>query len=282
MNEKLQYAEMLEIPISTCNVTYRPPKKKKFAIKKKVDSEEVKELLLKKVNESQEENDISSNVIEETEHILEKDISLEKENDNEQGVVLNEQEKTIVVRKKEKDKKSIFKKFKIGVVGVELAVIGALIATIFLTNAINTNSGINVFMRNVFGTEQTAPVDNKEYTDFAPTLPVDSFSNVNVEDGVITLHGEASVYAPCSGTVTSLEMGEDGKFSLEITHNENFKTTINGLNYVYCEKGDNVYSTLPVGYINGGEATMCFFSAGDNLIKDYAIEENTVVWKSLD
>ena len=34
MNEKLQYATMLEIPVSTCNVTFQPTKKKRAKTKK--------------------------------------------------------------------------------------------------------------------------------------------------------------------------------------------------------------------------------------------------------
>ena len=35
MNEKLQYATMLEIPVNTCNVTYTPIKRKKKSKKRK-------------------------------------------------------------------------------------------------------------------------------------------------------------------------------------------------------------------------------------------------------
>ena len=45
MNEKLQYAEMLEIPVNTCNITYQPTKKR--INKGKNFLEEIKEKLAK-------------------------------------------------------------------------------------------------------------------------------------------------------------------------------------------------------------------------------------------
>ena len=50
MNEKLQYASMLEIPVNTCNITLSPIKKRKFKRKKKEDAEVVKNKLIEKVN----------------------------------------------------------------------------------------------------------------------------------------------------------------------------------------------------------------------------------------
>ena len=54
MNEKLQYAEMLEIPVNTCNITYKPPKKRK-AQRKTVDGDKVKAELMEKINSEQVE-----------------------------------------------------------------------------------------------------------------------------------------------------------------------------------------------------------------------------------
>ena len=50
MNEKLQYASMLEIPVSTCNISSVKPKRKRFIRKKKVNDEQVKQQLLEKIN----------------------------------------------------------------------------------------------------------------------------------------------------------------------------------------------------------------------------------------
>ena len=50
MNEKLQYATMLEIPVNTCNVTFQPTKKRKTRRKKDVNPEAVKQQLMNKIN----------------------------------------------------------------------------------------------------------------------------------------------------------------------------------------------------------------------------------------
>ena len=55
MNEKLQYASMLEIPVSTCTVSVKEQKKKGlFKKKKQQNTESVKEELIEKVNEEVE------------------------------------------------------------------------------------------------------------------------------------------------------------------------------------------------------------------------------------
>ena len=50
MNEKLQYATMLEIPVSTCSITERSSGKKRRTHKKKVNHEQVKKQLMDKIN----------------------------------------------------------------------------------------------------------------------------------------------------------------------------------------------------------------------------------------
>ena len=59
MNEKLQYASMLEIPVSTCNVSVKPAKKRLFSKKKKVNHEQVKEQLVKKVNQLESDGELA-------------------------------------------------------------------------------------------------------------------------------------------------------------------------------------------------------------------------------
>ena len=62
MNEKLEYAEMLEIPVNTCNITYKPSKNKNK--KKLVKLEEAKEKLLKKINNNVEKEPLSATTYE--------------------------------------------------------------------------------------------------------------------------------------------------------------------------------------------------------------------------
>jgi len=271
MNEKLQYLTMLEMPISTANVTVKPSKKKRRA--KKVDAEAVKKELIDKINSSEVE---TTNVTEQNQ-LVEQPITTLPLVENEE-IPTSEQEfsnQTAIVKsgkiKKEK------RHFKVSVIAVQFAVIGALIATIFLTSAINTNSGINVFFRNVFGGDNVEVSDTREYTEFTPVLSVNQ-DDLTLTDGVITFSSSGSVYSSCEGKISSINLGENGKYSVEIEHSVNFKTRVDGLDFVYGEVGGLVYSNLPVGYSSVEGATMCFMGADGSVISDYQIVDNSVVW----
>lgn len=261
MNEKLQYATMLEIPVSTSSVTFEPQKKRRRA-KKKTDPDAVKQELVNKVNAEMD------SVQEQPEQPLEQEIiGVEQAN----AIVTPEEEVTASVVKKEKVKK------RFSIIGVQLVIIGLLVATIFLTNAFYTDSGINVFLREVFGTTPAVQVDEREYGEFTPVLALDDGTSYTFADGIITVSGEGSIYAPCNGTVSSIIKGEDGKFTIEITHSQNFKSVLGGLDYAYAGLNDSVYSNIPVGYVNAS-ATMCFKQSDGEVITDYQIIDDSVVW----
>ena len=269
MNEKMQYESMLEMPLSTATVTIKPSKKKRRG--RKVDCETVKQELIDKVNANNLEEQVDQEDV--YKGILFPDQAQEDEQEKETALELS-QTNTVTVLRKKKEKK----KFKISVIAVQFALIGALIATIFLTSAINANSGINVFFRNVFGSGQTQVYDQREYTDFAPVLSVTE-ADFSLENGVMTLYNQGSVYSSCEGKITSLLVDQNGKYTVEIEHSANFKTVIGGLDYVYGDVGSKVYSSLPVGYADVEGATMCFTGADGSVISNYQIVDNSVVWE---
>ena len=256
MNDKLQYATMLEIPVNTVSVTFKPQKKRRKA--KKINHDQVKREVVEKVNAQMEEQEETA-------------VSLfdQPEEQNELNENFSEPTYEQVVEKK--------KKFKVSVIGVQLIIIGLLVATIFLTNAVYTDSGINVFLRGVFGNQNTVQVDARTYDEFAPVIALDDGANMQLEEGVITLSGKGSVYASCDGKVTQVTKGEDGKYTIEITHSENFKSVLGGLDFAYAGLNDSVYHNIPVGYCSA-EATMCFTTSDGSVISDYQIIDNSVVW----
>ena len=379
MNDKLQYASMLEIPVSTCNITVKESKKKRQKRKKNIAQEDVKDRLIGQINarsqeqekaianegniaakaENQsligsEDNAFSANetvaatatndtitgadnvavgtnngasnmaVAEQTATVqcydearratqsaysqteeeiplfridnagefattettddvngltyLEGASALEQEVNSAEPTVQEGYEATSTVKhgrvkvKKERIKKSR----SINAITVQLLIIGVLIATIFVTNALYTDSGVNVFLRSVFGTESVV-VDSREYTDFAPVINDSDISGYTVEAGVISLSGEGRVYASVDGTVSRLEVADDGKITLEITHNKNFVSVFSGLDYAYSGVGDTVYGNIPVGFIRG-EAEMCFLGSNGQVISNYTVVDDTVVW----
>lgn len=249
MNEKLQYASMIEIPVSTCNITYKPLKKRK---KKKAVSEDIKQEVIKKVNSELED----SNVV--------------AEGQTESDIVAENSVRVYSVDDKKKHK------FKLTAISVQIMIIGALIVTIFLTNAFNSNSGINTFFKGVFGAEQVAETDSRNYSDFAPTV-IAGENTVIGNDGVITIEKAGSVYSVCNGTVKTVVLDENTqKYTVEVSHSDNFTSVYTGLDFAYATEGTTVYSNIPLGYASA-QAELCFYS-GDAIITDYQIIEDTVVW----
>ncbi len=277
MNEKLQYATMLDIPISTTSVS--PITKKRRARKKKrINDEFVKAELLKKINSEQDllENSTDSQetslvavnnptdlVFQEGQELVGQEIIVEENTSN-------------VFASKRKVKKS---PFKITVVGVQLVIIGVLVMAIFLTNALYKDSGINVFLRGVFGTE-SAVVDTREYSDFSPIISMGDNNGVSLSDGIITFAGEGSVYAPCDGTVKSVSVGENGRYNIEIEHSQNFKSIISNIEHIYVSQGDKVFSNIPVGYLEPDGASMCFTNGQGDILDGYDMVDNMVVWQA--
>ena len=264
MNEKMQYASMLDLPVCTCNVSIKPAKKKKARKSKKEDSlngEQIKQEVLDMVNSEQLSTDTAEQVL------VEENVP--------QDQSLNEFEGSSLVHPYKPKKE---RKFKFSIVGVQLAIIGFLVATILLTNAIYADSGINVFLRGVFSTERVE-VDTRTYNEFSPIISMGNNKGVIVSDGVITFAGEGSVYAPCDGVVSGIIQTENGKFEIEIKHSQNFKTVISDIEHLYVAEGDKVYRNIPVGYLQPDGASICFKDDFGSVLENYQIVDNMVVWQ---
>lgn len=287
MNEKLQYRAMLEMPENTASVIVKTPKKKKSK-QKETPIDDVKEKVIEKVNETVKEPnkdvetsapiDVSSEKTEDTVVVDDEVVEPIKDEANETNETI---EKTAIVTKvpsiypKKKEKKA-FKKPSL--IKVQVAIIGALIGLILLTSVINKNSGINVFMRNVFAPNDLEEVDERLYTDFAPVFSLSGGEIIKDENGLLTTSAEGSVYSPVEGVVSSVTKGEDGYIDVIIKHSENFSSKISGLKFFYLESGQKVSTTIPLGYSNDAGASMCFIGSDGEVIKDYSVTENSVVW----
>ena len=278
MNEKLQYASMLEIPVSTCSVSAVKGKKKGFFRRKKVNAEQVKEQLLKKVNTEQEQEEKQNLLTSEQaqENAEQNALVLQEQSPSQERDQVNDEQVSASVYPVSARKNK--KRLRFSIVGVQMVVIGVLIATIFLTNAIYADSGINVFLRNVFGTE-TITVDNREFNDFVPTVAMGDNNGLTMENGVITFGGEGSIYAPCNGKVSQVIVGENNTYDLIIEHSANFNSVITGIEHLYVSEGDTVYSNIPLGYLKPNGATMSFTDQEGKVLSNYQIVDNTVVWQ---
>lgn len=261
MNEKLSYAQMLDIPL-TSSVTLKPSKKRLFFKKKKVNVDEIKDAVIEKVNDQsiQESEDLTLEEMPASDSRLDGEVVMEK--------VAEESTSSVAIKPKRKRKSKV--------IAIQLAVIGVLVAGIFLTNALIPGSGINVFLEQVFG-DGKVNVDAREYTEFTPEIPT-AMTNYVLDGGEILLRGESSVYSTCNGKVSSVVKDEDGKFTVSITHSEKFSTVISGLDHCYVEKDGKVLKNVPVGYTKSGGAKLCFYSGDGSAIVGYVINDNTVVW----
>lgn len=242
MNEQNLYSEMLEIPVNTCSITYTESKKRR---KRRPKADEVKELVLEKVNG---------------------EIEAEAAPASEEPVKDELPESTVTITNK--------KRRRFSVIGVQIAVICLLLGVIIFSNLYMEQTGISAFLNSVFAGEQTVKEDKREYNKFAAVLPIDGA--VSVENGVMCFANKGSVYAPCDGTVTAIS-SENGKYTVEVTHSTKFKTVIKGIDFAYQELGSAVYGNVPLGYSLGENVELCFY-AGETLITEYSVDGDSIVW----
>ena len=71
--------------------------------------------------------------------------------------------------------------------------------------------------------------------------------------------GKGSLYPVCDGKVVSV-VEEDGKYTVTVKHSDVFKSVISGVDFVYADKGDEVFKYVPVCFVNDGTAKVYMLS----------------------
>ena len=245
MNEELDYAEMLEIPVNTVNVV---KKKSIFKRKKQPRQDDLKEQVVESVNER-----VGAYVISE-------DVSDPP--------------------KPEKPKlKSVLKNDKAGIVLMSEAIlVGVIALAIFVTNIFLPNTVINTFLSSFSQTAVEEPV----YSEFklAPVVSELSDAEMVVSDaGVLSFTAEGSVYPICNGNVSKVYDNE-GLYTVEIAHTSTFTSVVTGLSNVYSAVGTAVRSSIPVGYSDGqAEVRVSLYDNG-TLLNCFTLSDEVPVWKS--
>ena len=240
MKDGMEYAEMLGLTVSSCDLTIKPAKKRR--------KKDVKEDVIAKVNEDSVREDFVEND--------------EKEN-------LNEYEEIAPTKTK--------KFFKLDVLQIQGIAIFALIVTILLTNIFWENSGINRLFNSVFSTE-VEQVDARNYLSFNAKSPSNDME-VSLDGGVMTFSGKGALYPVCDGEVSSIVQEDNGKYTVTINHSDTFKTVISGADFVYTEKGEDVFGYIPVCYISDGAACVYMYDE-DVLLTNYVVEDGAIIWES--
>lgn len=251
MEQELDYAEMLEIPVNTVNVV----KKKSLNLFKRKPAEEqprqeeLKEMVVENVNERMGA------------YVYAEDVSDPPKEENKKFAAWAKKDKSTVV------------------LITELAAACVIAVAIFLTNMFMPSSLINTF---VGALGEDAATTEPAYTEFELSSVVSDFSEADVtvsENGVLSFTAEGAVYPICKGTVNSITQ-TDGGYTVQIAHTSTFSSVITGLTNVYSEKGATVAANLPFAYSDGKSEVRVSMYDGETLLNCYTLSGAVPVWNS--
>ena len=313
MNEEIEYAEMLEIPVSTVNVVRKrrsrkgksAPKREQAAVSAP-QNPDLKETVIAQVNGKLEDG---------TQEQVTAQADLFAESANSSGSVLFDDipERIDTVRLYSAHEQPLLgrdtqlypedyildgeeneggmyatnensrrgRAVKIAL-GVEFAAACALCGAIFLTNVFMPTSAINTFFRSLTKTGEVVQIDERGYADFtlSPVVSELSDAEMNLSDtGVLTFTDACCVYPAADGEVSAITQNEDGSYTVKLTHSQSFTGVIEGLQTVYYAIGDEVKSNVPLGYADGErEVQVTMYSEGALLNCMYLTDENCLAW----
>lgn len=265
MKDGTDYAEMIEMPVSTCDVIFKPAKKRK--------KKNLKEQVIAKVNDGDTEADETQfemkTVVTEKKPKFDFFKKKKKEEPEKYAETAENTEGEQVSDRKKK-------KFSFDIIYAEGVAIFLLVAAILLTNIFWEDSGINTIMKNAFGQSAVA-ADTRTYRSFNATAPSSELT-AEIDGGIMTLNGTGAIYPVCDGTLVSA-VKEGDTYTVTINHSDLFKTVVSGLNYIYAEIGNEVYKYIPIGYCDEGSVTVSMYNDGV-LLTGYILENGNVVWES--
>ncbi|MGN0817915.1 MAG: hypothetical protein ACI4L9_03000 [Candidatus Coproplasma sp.] len=250
MENEMDYAEMLEIPVSTVSVV-----KKKSLFKRKGD----------------EKNDLKDRVVE---SVNERTGYTEGYSATRGDFIQTENLTDIPVVKREKHGRD-----GTGAILIAEAVAACLIAGgIFVTNVFVPDTAINTFIGSL------TAVETKEspYTDFKLTSVVSELSDAEISvsaEGVISFTDRTSVYPVCEGKVSSVTQA-NGLYTVQIAHTSTFVSVFTGLSTVYANVGDSVQANIPFAYSDGENEVRVSMYDGEKLLNCYTLSGAVPVWNS--
>ena len=254
MEQELDYAEMLEIPVSTVNVVKKKSLfKRKTAEKSAVQAPEVAE------------DELKERVVESV-------------NERVGAYVYSEDLSEIADSKRKKDLKFGKDKASRVLLG-ELVAVCVIAVAIFLTNIFMPTSAINTFIGSF---SKSKAEEEPIYSDLELSAVVSELSDVNIQiadGGYLYFQAESCVYPVCDGTISSV-IDDDGNYTVQIAHTSSFSSVVTGLSSVYCTKGDEVRSNLPFGFSDGESEVRISLYDGNTLLKCYSLSGEVPVWNS--
>ncbi len=263
-----EYAEMIEIPVSTCEMVNLPKRHKKKNIRKRV---------IDKINKSlrSEEKKRANEQVKAADALASAatgDLASAAGAENVPGGSV-----TIVGEKKKKGAFKFKKKFSFDIISVQVVAIFVLVVAILITNIFWEDSGINNLIKSTFGqSTTTATKDTRDYTNFSAIAP--SKSEIEIEEGIMTVASMGAIYSPCDGVIEDIKEN-NGKWTVTINHSDVFKTIIRNVDYAYFDIGETVYQAVPVCYSAGGGSEILMFN-NNSLLTNFTIVDGSIVWQS--
>ncbi len=312
MNEEIEYAEMLEIPVSTVNVIQKPSKKRRTAKPRaerspalEPEKPDLKDSLIAQVNDKlspdpaeeglpvseqpQEslvnydepssidplESDYADRI--DTVRLLSAASKKKRRHarQSDEAEPFETQNEAPVYEPKRRSRAASI------VLGAEFALACALSATIFLTNVFMPNSGINTFFNGLNSpAKQTG--DARTYEDFTLSAVTSALSEtqLNLSDtGVLSFTDECMVYPVADGKIADVQTSADGSYIVKISHSDSFTGVVEGLSQVYYSVGEPVKANVPVGFSKGErEVQVTMYSQGELLNCFEMTEEGCLAW----
>lgn len=303
MNEEIEYAEMLEIPVSTVNVVKKQRRRKQKAEPIDAPSQSfapIKESVIAQVNDRLQQETQSS---EEAELLLggagsidfdiperidtvrvystQKRDFFRRDKGLQPDLFALEQEENDGGRDETNPQiRPVHKGIKIAL-NAEFAAACALCGVIFFTNVFLPGSAINSFFRALNNPKATT-TDTRKHTDFtlSPVVGVTSDAELTLSPtGILTFTEEGCVYPAADGTVKEVVQESDGTYRIKIAHSDLFTGVIGGLDYVYYGEGESVKSNVPLGYSQGETQVQVTMYLGGELLNCFELtEENCLAW----
>lgn len=312
MNEEIEYAEMLEVPVSTVNVVQKKRRRKKREAELS-ESAPLKEDLIAQINQRMREN---TEPTEEpsTAPQISADANLFTEAANSEGRLdFDSLDRIDTVRLYSTPKKRRFwQKFRLSpeefsleeteneggvyalneetpisrgariTLAAEFALACAFCGAIFLTNVFMPNSAINTFFRALNEPAPSASADTRSYADFTLSPVVSELSDADLtlsSTGILSFTDACCVYPSADGKITEIAQTGEGGYSVKIQYSDSFTGIINGLSEVYYSVGDKALANIPIGYSSGeGEVQVTMYSDGALLNCFELTEENCLAW----
>ena len=307
MNEEIEYAEMLEIPVATVNIARKPARRKRKDTALTTEGREMetppaqtqasplKETVIAQVNERLSDNLPETEQTETPaldENAFDGRLAFEPvpdridtvriydtEEENEGEYSQNTQNRWGRYALNSKSER-LTKGIRL-TLGVEFAVACALCGAIFLTNVFMPNSAVNTFFRTLSAPTATT-TDTRAYTDFTLTPVVSELSSAELTlspAGILSFTDECFVYPTANGEVANISQDSNGFYTVKIAHSDTFTGIISGLTQVYYTVGDEVKANVPLGYTDGEEEVqVTMYSSGALLNCFQLTEENCLAW----